>query len=61
MTDRQMKIVERIIRDGKIAIGEVAKEFEISRQAALKEMNKLVGLKVVRLEGKGRGAYYELV
>lgn len=61
MTDRQMKIVERIIRDGKITIGEVAKEFEISRQAALKEMNKLVGLKVVRLEGKGRGAYYELV
>lgn len=61
MTDRQMKIVERIIRDGKITIGEVAKEFEISRQAALKEMNKLVGLKVVRLKGKGRGAYYELV
>jgi predicted ArsR family transcriptional regulator len=56
-----MKIVERIIRDGKITIGEVAKEFEISRQAALKEMNKLVGLKVVRLKGKGRGAYYELV
>ncbi len=61
LTERQMKMVERIIRDKKITIGEVAKEFEISRQAALKEMNKLVGLKVVRLKGKGRGAYYELV
>ncbi|MBI3377683.1 MAG: Fic family protein [Nitrospirae bacterium] len=61
LTERQMKIVERIIRDKKITIGDVAKEFEISRQAALKEMNKLVGLKVVSLRGKGRGAYYELV
>lgn len=32
-----------------------------ARQAALKEMNKLVGLKVIRLKGKGRGAYYELI
>ncbi|GAB4413894.1 MAG: hypothetical protein OHK0032_09960 [Thermodesulfovibrionales bacterium] len=61
LTERQMKIVERIIRDKKIAIGDVAGEFEISRQAALKEMNKLVGLKVVRLKGAGRGAYYELI
>jgi len=61
LTERQMKIVERIIRDKKIAIGDVAKEFEISRQAALKEINKLVGLKVVRLKGTGRGAYYELI
>ncbi|MBI4685112.1 MAG: Fic family protein [Nitrospirae bacterium] len=61
LTERQMKIVERIIRDKKITIGDIAKEFEISRQAALKEMNKLVELKVVKLKGKGRGAYYELV
>ncbi|MBI5099202.1 MAG: Fic family protein [Nitrospirae bacterium] len=61
LTERQMKIVERIIRDNKIAIGDVAREFEISRQAALKEMNKLVGLKVVRLKGTGRGAHYELI
>ena len=53
--------MERIIRDKKITIGEVAKEFEVSRQAALKEMDKLVGLKVIRLKGKGRGAYYEFV
>jgi Fic family protein len=61
LTERQMKIVERIIQNDKISIGEVSKEFGISRQAALKEMNKLISLKVVKLKGKGRGAYYILV
>lgn len=61
LTERQMKIVERIIQNNKIAIGEVSKEFAITRQAALKEMNKLVNLKVIKLQGKGRGAYYALV
>jgi Fic family protein len=61
LTERQMKIVERIIQNGKIGIGEVSKEFKITRQAALKEVNKLVDLKVVRLKGRGRGANYVLV
>lgn len=61
LTERQMKIVERIIQNDRIAISEVVKEFGVSRQMALKEMNKLVNLRVVRLRGKGRGAYYELV
>jgi len=61
LTERQMKIVEWIVQNNRIAIGDVAKEFGVSRQMALKEMNKLVNLRVVRLRGKGRGAYYELV
>jgi hypothetical protein len=35
--------------------------FKITRQAALKEMNKLVDMQVVKLMGKGRGAYYSMV
>jgi len=35
--------------------------FKITRQAALKEMNKLVDMQVVKLSGKGRGAYYSMV
>jgi predicted HTH transcriptional regulator len=35
--------------------------FKISRQAALKEMSKLMNLGVVKLEGKGRGTHYVLV
>jgi len=61
LTERQMKIVEKIIQNDRIAINEVVKEFGVSRQMALKEMNKLVNLSVIRLRGKGRGAYYELV
>jgi Fic family protein len=61
LTERQMRIVEKINQNEKITVGDVSKEFKITRQAALKEMNKLVNLKVVGLKGKGRGAYYILV
>jgi Fic family protein len=61
LTDRQMKIVERMTHEGRIAAGDVAGMFKITRQAALKEMNKLVEMKVVKLTGKGRGAYYSMV
>ncbi len=60
LTERQMKILERIIQDSKITVGEVAEMFGITRQAALKEINKLVSMKVVLLKGKGRGANYVL-
>jgi Fic family protein len=61
LTERQMRIVEKINQNEKITIGDVSKEFKISRQAALKEMNKLVSLKIIELKGKGRGACYILV
>lgn len=61
LTNRQMKIVEKLVQNYRIAIGDISKDFGISRQAALKEINKLINLGVVRLKGKGRGAYYELV
>ncbi|MCL5883259.1 MAG: Fic family protein [Actinobacteria bacterium] len=60
LTERQMKIVERAIQNNQVTVGELAQEFGISRQAGLKEMNKLVELGVVRLVGKGRGAHYVL-
>jgi Fic family protein len=58
LTERQMKIVERITANDRITVGEVAEKFGISRQAALKEMSKLVDLGIVQLKGKGRGAHY---
>ncbi|MDO9575695.1 MAG: Fic family protein [bacterium] len=61
LTERQMRIVEKIIQSKSIAIGDVAKMFDVTRQAALKEINKLVDLEVVKLVGKGRGAHYVLV
>lgn len=58
LTERQMKIVERIIQSDRVSIGDVSEMFKITRQAALKEMNKLTEQRVIKLIGKGRGAYY---
>lgn len=60
LTERQMRIVEFINQNSKIAIGDISKMFKITRQAALKEVSKLVDLGVVKLQGKGRGAHYVL-
>ena len=61
LTERQMRIVEKVNQNEKITVGDVSKQFKITRQAALREMKKLVNLKVVGLKGKGRGAHYILV
>lgn len=60
LTERQMRIVERIVQRDKISIGDVSEMFKITRQAALKEMAKLTEQRVLKLVGKGRGAYYAL-
>jgi len=60
LTERQMRIVERIIESGSISNREVREMFGISDRAALKEITKLVGLEVVRAEGKGRSSTYVL-
>jgi hypothetical protein len=38
----------------------MAKMFNVTRPAALKEFSKLVELEVIKLEGKGKGAHYVL-
>ncbi|MCK4357265.1 MAG: Fic family protein [Candidatus Cloacimonetes bacterium] len=60
LTERQMKIVEFINHNVRITAGDIAKMFKISRQAALKEIGKLVRLKIVKLRGEKRGAHYIL-
>lgn len=61
LTERQMKIIEYIHMNGQITAGSMAEMFKITRQAALKEINKLVGYGIIKLEGKGRGAHYIIV
>ena len=61
LTEKQMKIIEYIQRYGQISSGDVAKMFALTRQAALKQLSKLVELEVIKLEGKGRGAHYVIV
>ncbi|MDY6930674.1 MAG: Fic family protein [Halobacteriota archaeon] len=61
LTERQMKIIENINRKGKITSGDVSDMFGFSRQAALKELTKLVDSGVIRLEGTGRGSHYVII
>ena len=52
LTERQMRIVEYINKHGKMNSGDVAAMFKTSRQAALKEIGKLVDLEIVKREGQ---------
>ena len=61
LTERQMKVVERINVNGHITNKLIREMFKLSDEGALKEINKLVKLGVVKAEGKGRSIRYVLV
>lgn len=61
LTERQMRIVEFINQNGSITNRTVQDMFKISDRAALKEIRKLVDLKVIKSKGKGRSLHYILV
>jgi Fic family protein len=61
LTEKQLKILEIIKEKGKVSNRDLRKVFKISRQAMLKEISKLIDVKVIKLVGKGRGAYYRSV
>lgn len=60
LTEKQIKILERIKEKGRITNKDLRGMFKISRQAILKEVSKLIDAKLIQLVGKGRGAYYRM-
>lgn len=58
LTERQMKIMEKIVANGKITSGEIQDMFKISRQAAYKELKKMIELGVIEPRGEGKAVYY---
>ena len=60
LTEKQMKIVEYINAHGRVTNRDLQSLFKISAQAVHKELNKLVDLKVINSQGKGRSLYYVL-
>jgi len=58
LTEKQMKIMENIISNGQITSGEIQKMFEISRQAAHKEIIKLTEINLIEQKGAGKAIYY---
>ena len=61
LTERQMKIVERIVQKGKITNREIRDMFQISNRSALDELEKLMSLGVIEQKGKGRNIHYILI
>ena len=53
-----MKIMENIISNGQITSGEIQKTFKISRQAAHKEIIKLIELNLIEQKGAGKAIHY---
>lgn len=58
LTERQMRIVEHINKNGRITINEMTLMFKITRQASLKEIDRMIKLEIVKREGKARASYY---
>ena len=58
LTERQMQILESVIRNGKITSGEIQKMFNISRQATHKEIKKMLSLEIIESKGEGKAVYY---
>ncbi len=58
LTEKQTKVVEHIISNGRITSGEIQKMLKISRQAAHKELIKLIELDLVEQKGAGKAIYY---
>jgi Fic family protein len=61
LSDRQMRIVERMVDSGAITNREVREMFGVSNRAALDELERLIEMDVVRKTGKGRSVRYVLV
>ncbi len=60
LTERQMRIVERINNYGNITNKTIREMFKLSDEGALKEIKKLLSLGVIRSEGRGRSIRYLL-
>lgn len=60
LTQKQIKILEKVKKDGRITSKDMQKMFKVSRQAILKEISKLTESGIIELVGKGRGAYYKM-
>lgn len=61
LTERQVKIVERIIARGQITNREMREMFGLSDEGARKEITKLIELGVVAKKGSGRSLHYVVI
>ena len=58
LTEKQMKIMEKIVTNGRITSKEIQEMFKISRQAVHKELKKMIELGIIEPRGEGKAVYY---
>lgn len=58
LTEKQMKIMEKIVTNGKTTSGEIQEMFKISRQAIHKELKRMIEFGIIEPKGKGKSIYY---
>jgi Fic family protein len=58
LTEKQMKIMEKIVTNGRITSKEIQEMFKISRQAVHKELQKMIESGIIELKGEGKTVYY---
>lgn len=58
LSERQMKIIEHIHARGSVKSADLVQVYGISRQAAGKELARMVELGLIRAEQKGRATRY---
>lgn len=58
LTNRQIEILEAAIRDGRITSGDIARRYNISPQAARKELRKMAEMDILKRKGEGRASHY---
>jgi len=61
LTERQMRIIEALNRDGRITNREIRSMFKLSPRGTVDEIRKLKALGVIKAVGKGRNIHYILV
>lgn len=60
LTERQMKVVERLVEKGSITNRDAREMFGISDEAVRREFSRLVEMGVLERRGKGRSLHYVL-
>ncbi len=58
MNDRQKKILEKAVKDGRVTTGWVVTNLKIVKDTAVRDLNSLCAMALLIKTGKGRGVFY---
>ena len=60
LTERQMRIIEELNKDGKITNRDIRRMFKLSNRGAMDEIKRMQALGILKTAGKGRNVHYIL-